>query len=249
MLHGKDWVITWWLIPFLYLALQKPSQNQVQLQESNYPGSCYSTKSWIFLGFFFPLFFPAWESRAQFLQMLMAMHPGFNACLLLPVKPDGLGIREKWIQRVWAQANSCKNPNEYSWHFCGIQPSTAFWTSPSSITASCREGEKLCSSHRSYQPFTAKLGPIQLNFPTLSTACKHPKHNPQSQHPPVILDVLYPCSLKTQGKHQPLQIISDALTPLLKTKQQVGDCLSHRDLESPWLRAESLSSARSSGCC
>lgn len=36
-------------------------------------------------------------------------------------------------------------------------------------------------------------------------------------HPPVILDVLYPCSLKTQGKHQPLRIISEPLTALLKT--------------------------------
>lgn len=153
------------------------------------------------------------------------------------------------MQRVWSQANSCKNRNEYSWHVCGIQPSTAFWVSPSSIIANCGEGEKLCSSHRSYQPFIAKLGPMQLYFPTLSTACKHPKHNPQSQYPPVVLDVLYPCSLKTQGKHQPLQIIPDAVTPLLNTKQQVGHCLSRRDLENIWHRAESLSLARSSGCC
>lgn len=187
--------------------------------------------------------------KPNFYKYLWRRHPGFCACVLLPVKPDGLGISEKWIQRVWSQANSCKNPNEYSWHFCGIQPSTAFWTLPSSITASCGEGEKLCSSVGSYQPFAAKLGLMQLYFPTLSTACKYPKHNPQSQYPPVIPDVLYPCSLKIQGKHQPLQIISDPLTPLLKTKQQVGGCLSHRDLESIWHRAESLSSARSSGCC
>lgn len=122
-------------------------------------------------------------------------------------------------------------------------------TSPSSITACCGEGEKFCSSHRSYQPFTAKLGPVQLYFPTLNTACKHPKHKPQLSHyPPVILDVLYPCSLKTQGKHQPLQIISRPTDSPAKD-QTSGGCLSHRDLESFWLRAESLSSARSSGCC
>lgn len=205
--------------------------------------------SWIFPDDFFSLFSLHGKVKPGFYKYLWQWYPGYCACMLLPVKPDGLGISEKWIQRVWSQANSCKNPNEYSWHFCGIQPSTAFWTSPSSITASCGEGEKLCSSHRSYQPFTAKLGLTQLCFPTLTQPVNilNTTLNPSTLQLPLMC--FNPCSLKTQGKHQPLQIISDPLTPLVKPKQQVGDCLSHRDLESIWHRAESPSSASSSGCC
>lgn len=70
-------------------------------------------------------------------------------------------------------------------------------------------------------------------FATLSTAHKHPEHNPQSKVCPLVfLDMCYPHSLKTQGKHQPLQITSDLLTPLLKTKWHVRHCLSHRDFTS-----------------
>lgn len=116
----------------------------------------------IFFLFLLPFFFPpAWDCKVQFLQILMPM-TSWLQCL------HAAASKTWWTEYQWkvdtkgvitAQANSCKNVNEYSWHFCGIQPSPVFWTSPISIAAGCGEGEKLRSSHRSYQPFTAKLGP------------------------------------------------------------------------------------------
>lgn len=88
-------------------------------------------------------FFPAQECKAQFLQILMTT-TSWLPCL------HAAASKTWWTEYQWkvdtkgviaTRANSYKNLNEYSWHFCGIQPSPAFWTSPISIVASCGEGE------------------------------------------------------------------------------------------------------------